>query len=126
MLERNATSAPARRTRRRDVVARSPSASGSEDVVQQGTPGSHWPRSALRAARPTPTATRMVQKNFCSTICTHRLDNGSLIDAMPTALRGHAVNHAHAKPWVAPVSLPCAPEVQTVPPPPGSPRRKDE
>src|SRR5437867_10198607 len=33
-------------------------------ILQQGTPGSHWPRSALRAARPTPTATRMVQKNL--------------------------------------------------------------
>src|SRR6267378_3146603 len=94
MLERNATSAPARRTQRRDVVARSPSASGSEDVVQKGTPGSHWPRSDLRADRPTPKATRMVQKNFCSTICTHRLDNGSFIDAMPTALRGHGIDGA--------------------------------
>src|SRR5439155_24792565 len=55
---------------------------GSEDVVQKGPPGSHWPRSALRADRPTPKATRMVQKNFCSTICTHRLDSGSFIDAM--------------------------------------------
>src|SRR5439155_8389310 len=88
MLERNATSAPARRTRRRDVVARSPSASGSEDVVQKGPPGSHWPRSALRADRPTPKATRMVQKNFCSTICTHRLDSGSFIDAMLSRLLG--------------------------------------
>ena len=70
---------------------RSPSASGSEDVVQKGPPGSHWPRLALRADRPTPKATRMVQKNFCSTICTHRLDNGSFIDAMPTALGGHGL-----------------------------------